>query len=383
MTSINSDILKWARISSGTSLEEAEDKFGKEKIKAWEEGADFPTYAQLKSLCNFYRKPVAVFFFPEPPEMKNIQTSCRTLPSQLSYIFSRKLIAILDKARVMQLNLYELNNGQNPFREKLFNIKIDCNDIATAARQLRNTLHAPLEVQKKIKYKSESFEYWRDRFYDLGIYVFKGAFRDSDISGFCLYDDEFPIIYINNSFSFTRQIFTLFHEVFHLLNQTSGIDIFNDKDLMQYLTNKTDAYIERSCNEFSGQFLVPDDDFEIIIKGKIISDKLISDLADIYSVSREVILRKFLNRGAITESEYIDKSQEYIEDYFRNKKSNDKDNHGNYYNNQIAYKGKHYIELAFSQYYSNNITIVQLSRYMDMKISSIQSLAEKKGWGTL
>jgi Zn-dependent peptidase ImmA (M78 family) len=54
--------------------------------------------------------------------------------------------------------------------------------------------------------------------------VFKDAFRVDDYSGFCLYDDEFPLIYVNNSTSKTRQIFTLFHELAHLISHTSGID---------------------------------------------------------------------------------------------------------------------------------------------------------------
>ena len=39
-----------------------------------------------------------------------------------------------------------------------------------------------------------------------------------------MYDETFPIIYVNNSSSRTRQIFTLFHELAHLLFHTSGIN---------------------------------------------------------------------------------------------------------------------------------------------------------------
>ena len=50
---------------------------------------------------------------------------------------------------------------------------------------------------------------WRKTLLDVGIFVFKDAFRVDDYSGFSLYDDVFPIIYVNNSSAKTRQIFTL------------------------------------------------------------------------------------------------------------------------------------------------------------------------------
>lgn len=383
MTSINPDMLVWARQASGTSLEEAWIKFGKEQLEAWECGEDYPTYTQLKSLCNFYRKPIAVFFFPEPPIMKNIPSSCRTLPSQLYSVFSRNLIKNLDEARVMQLNLYELHESSNPAGSQFKDTRFDISDIRQTAIQFRSILQAPLEEQKKINKLDDAFEYWRDKFHSIGIYVFKDAFKDDAISGFCLYDDNFPIIYINNSFAFSRQIFTLFHEAFHLIAQTSGVDIFDDTTLNQY-TVGNDAVIEHSCNQFSGMFLVPDNDFMKVSSKMSASDLNVSALAKMYCVSREVILRKFLDNGRITQQEYTQRSTEYNADYFRSKKKEtEKKSKGNYYNTQATYKGKHYLELAFNSYYSNKINILQLSKYMNMKIKSVQSFAIKKGWGSL
>jgi len=40
---------------------------------------------------------------------------------------------------------------------------------------------------------------WRKAIESKGIYVFKEAFHLDDISGFCIYDYEFPVIYLNNS----------------------------------------------------------------------------------------------------------------------------------------------------------------------------------------
>ena len=380
MTSINHNILVWARENSGTSLTEAYQKFGKVKIDAWESGTDYPTYAQLRALSDYYRRPMAIFFFPEPPKIKDLSASCRTLPSQLHSLFSRNFVKILDEARIMQLNLYDLYDGKNPALIHFSDCTFDIDDIENAAKQLRDFLNAPLAEQKSVKGMDSYFEYWRDKFYNAGIYVFKDAFKDMDISGFCLYDDEFPIIFINNSYSFTRQVFTLFHEVFHLMAKTSGLDIYNDLALNTHVTGYNKK-IEMFCNKFASVFLVPNEDFSIVYRNiNPHDDNDIQRLANRYSVSREVILRKLLDRGEIDNKEYDEKSALYTTDYFRVKKNNNDNTHGNYYNTQISYKGIRYVETAYSKYYEGRISISQLSNYMKMKIPHLQTLAERKGW---
>lgn len=308
MTSINSQILIWAREVSGTTIEQSYEKFSKQKIDDWESGNDYPTYSQLKQLCEFYRKPVAVCFMPEPPKMKSVRPSFRTFPYEYDSIFNRNLQKHIDEARAHQIYLYELNENKNE------NLKIFYDDespLNTVAAKFRMLLDAPLEEQKRIKSNSDAFEYWRDKFYYLGIYVFKSAFQDLSISGFCLYDELFPVIYINNSFSFTRQIFTLFHEAFHLFNKTSGIDIFDDTNLLR-LSSIESKKIEINCNKFAGAFLVPDAEFDNLVLTNKPTDPNIEKLSNLYCVSREVILRKFYDRKLISKSYYQEKSSDLI-----------------------------------------------------------------------
>lgn len=384
MTSINPKILIWCRETSGVTQEEASLKFGSDKIRNWENGEDFPTYNQLQQLCDFYRKPVAICFFPEPPIYKNLSSSFRTIPSVIEKnILSRNIINLLDNARVMQLNLYELNYAVNVRYDLFSSINFDT-DIKLLSHQLRRVFGAELSEQKRIKKSSDHFEYWREKFADIGIYVFKDAFGNDDISGFCLYDDIFPVIYINNSLSFTRQTFTLFHELCHIIRKTSGIDMINDKFYHAYLDN-SDLAIEKTCNAFAGIFLVPDDDFNILIAHKKPTEEFVHTLALTYGVSREVILRKFLNAQLITLDEYTERSANYTADYYRfqNTSKDNRENKGNYYNKIASYKGKQYTELVFKEYYSSQITLAQAAQYMDMKIPSIKKFAEQRGWGSL
>lgn len=383
MTAVNPQVLVWAREASGTTLAEAEEKFGKDRLAKWEKGSDFPTYPQLRTIGEFYRKPIAVFFFPQPPALKNLPSSCRTLPEDIYSQFSRGIVKLMDKARAMQINLYELNANKNPAATVLTKVPFDSMDVFEVAHQLRKIFGADLSFQKSIRKKEDAFEYWRDCFYSMGIYVFKDAFKDGSISGFCLYDAEFPLIYINNSLSASRQIFTLFHEAYHLISKTSGVDLFNDAELLHY--NFTSKGIEIACNRFAGAFLVPNDDFQKVTLRIAPTDENVVKIASLYGVSSEVILRKFLESGRISPEYYEEKREEFTREYFRiEKEKKGKDaGGGDYYNTQASYKGKQYMELAFKQYYTKKIDIVQLAKYMDMKIPSVRGLASRKGWGAL
>ena len=143
---------------------------------------------------------------------------------------------------------------------------------------------------------------WRQALYRVGIFVFKDAFREESFSGFSLYDDVFPIIYVNNSAAKTRQIFTLFHELGHLLFHTSGIDPLDD----QYVERLPERprHIEVLCNRFAAQFLVPEKAFEAAFAGQRPTERTAEILAARFHVSREFIFRKFLDRDLITHEDY-------------------------------------------------------------------------------
>ncbi len=77
----NPKILKWARERAKYSLEDVALKLKKDIdiIKSWESGEKSPTYIQLEKLAyDIYKRPIALFFFPEPPEESDEQSEFRT-----------------------------------------------------------------------------------------------------------------------------------------------------------------------------------------------------------------------------------------------------------------------------------------------------------------
>lgn len=372
---INPDTLRWARESINMSEEEVAFKMKKDTavIKEWESGVSSPTYIQLETLAyTIYKRPIAIFFFPEPPTELSPQNSFRTLPESELEQLSSKFLRLFRRAQAMQANLEELNEGLNPVPKKIFkDLRFKPSEnVRSIAKVVREYLGVELDVQIHWKNIETALKKWRSIVEAHGVFVFKDAFRQDDLSGFCLYDDEFPIIYINNSIPSTgRQIFTLFHELIHLLFNTGGIDKENDAYLRQI--HGDNKKIEILCNRFAGEFLVPENDFRKSVYRKNINDEIVEQLAAKYKVSWEVILRKCLDKGLINQSYYEAKRQEGIK---RAEEKRTRAKGGNYYLNQAIYLGDRYLNLVFRKYYQNRFSTEQLAEYLNVKVNHIPRL---------
>ena len=341
---VNPELIRWARVRAGFSLEDAREKF--KKIEMWESGDALPSYPQLEGMADKFKIPVAVFFFPAPPDVPSISESFRTLPEQEFEKLPPRMWLLLRKAKAYQLNLMDLTGGTNPApRHVTRDLSFDANvSIPTMARRVREYLDVSIEDQSGWANNDIAAENWREILRNVGVSVFKDAFRVSEYSGFCLYDEEFPLIYVNNSTAKTRQMFTLFHELAHLIFQTSGIDMLNDDFIANLPENE--QKIETICNRFAAEFLLPEEVFEEAFAGRSASVGTAEELAAQFHVSREFVYRRFLDRNLITEAAYRKAAQRWAAQ--RTGGSG-----GDFYNNKIIYLGRDYINLAFSQYYQN------------------------------
>jgi Zn-dependent peptidase ImmA (M78 family) len=352
-------IVRWARERAGYSIEDAARHF--KKISAWEAGVEAPSYPQLEQMAEKFKCPVAVFFFPDPPDVPPIESSFRTLTSEDFSKIPRTVRMFLRRGQAMQLNLSELHDGKNPAKRMITrDLSFSANDsLDEIAQAIRQYIGVSISEQSRWRSPETALENWREVFASVGIYVFKEAFRADDYFGFCLQDDQFPIIYVNNSSTKTRQIFTLFHELGHLLFHTSGIDMLDDR----FVDHIADEYrkIEIICNGLAARILVPEYELDRVLKGRVPDRNSATELAEYFAVSREVIYRKYLDRGLIPGEEY-DAAVKLWNGQIKAQRTG-----GNYYNSHYAYLGARYIELAFTRYYQHRFDAVKLAEYLNLK----------------
>lgn len=381
LTGINPKIIQWARERARYSLESVAVKFKKDVsvIEKWESGEDFPTYSQLEKLAEIYKRPLALFFFPEPPLEAEEKQEFRTLPDFEIENLAADTIYALRQAKAMQLSLQEINNGINPSTKKIFqDISVSSSDdLRKLAEQIRKYLNVTLEEQLTWNDQETALKKWRSAVEEAGIFIFKRSFKQREISGFCLIDIEFPIIYLNNSTEKSRQIFTIFHELAHILLQTNGITKSDDRYINSL--QGENKYIEIFCNKFAAEFLLPNHVFSEIIRETVVNvnDKIISKISSDYKVSREVVLRKLLDNNLISQKEYTLKVREWYSEQVGKSQDKNKKSGGNPYANQATYLGENYLKLVFNKYYQGQYDIERVADYLNIKkVATVEKLEQ-------
>lgn len=373
LTGINGQILRWARESYNMSTSETAVALGidEQRYIKWENGEEFPTYAKLKRISEVLRKPSALFFFPTPPQLPSIRGDLRTLSDDVVDRFSKNVIIQFEKAKVYQMSLKELYGN----RDSIFmHRELFPPDIRGLCDYFRTALTFPISAQKARRNTKVVFEIYRDKFYDLGIYVFKDSFKDNSVSGLCINNQQFPVILINNSMSFARQIFTLFHELYHLISDTSGAEIIRDDYYV--MLDQAQSNAEHMCDTFANMFLVPLDDFQLELQKSAIDEQRIVELAKLYSVSREAIMYKLWTLGKITSDDYTALKEVFYGEAIRAKKEkrDGSSGGGNYYSTKLSYLGQRYTGEVFKQYFAGKIDDVRASAMLQSKVDHLPRL---------
>lgn len=375
VTGVQPSVLRWARESLGYSVEDVAEKLKRDpaEVAAWE-GPDTctaPTYAQLEKLAYvIYKRPLAAFFLPEPPKETNIKKEFRTLPEFEIETLAADTRYQLRLAQAFQDSLRDLNDNRNPSKRLIFrDLSLDVSKaIPPQAERVRKYFGISLRDQEAWRSQQSAVQNWRNAVEAAGIFVFKNSFKQKEISGFCLPDPEFPVIYLNNSTTHTRQVYSLHHELAHVLLEVKAIT----KDNPEYYDRlpPRERHIERFCNALAAEVLMPAADFDATTYGITdVTDKAVEALARRYWVSREAILRRFLDEGRVTRKHYEMKAAEWA----KQKKARPG---GNYYATQATYLGESFMNLVLGKYYQGKLGIEQVADYFGVKTANVAGLEQ-------
>ena len=368
VSGIQPALLHWARQTIGLSVIDVAEKLDRHpsEIAAWESGESAPTYPQLEKLAyQIYKRPLAVFFLPTPPQEIAPVHEFRTLPDSDLKELAPDTHLQIRHAHAYKLALHELFEGKNPNERCIWNdIRIYRQDsITEQAQAIREYLDISLFDQVKWKDDDFALKQWRHAIEGVGVFVFKSSFKQKDVSGFCLYDDVLPIIYLNNGTTKTRQIFSLFHELAHLLFRINGISKLNS-NYIDYLP-QNEKVIEQFCNAITAELLIPHSDFEqatrqLTSNFEHLPDTVFSALASRYGVSREAILRRFLDLGRVSKVFYERKAKEWFAQKKPGKGGGDwYSTHNSYLSNRFAMEvvSRHYRKLLSIEHASDLLGI--------------------------
>jgi transcriptional regulator with XRE-family HTH domain len=142
--------LAWARSSAGLSIEEAAHSLQTkaEKVRAWEEGEEHPSMAQLRRMAAAYKRLLSDFYLPKPPKDDPRPHDFRRLPGEVAFHYSRALryqLRLARRRRELALDLAAELETEVP----ALTARLDVNDDPErAGAKLRRLLGVTVEMQR-------------------------------------------------------------------------------------------------------------------------------------------------------------------------------------------------------------------------------------------
>lgn len=373
-------VLKWARDSAGWTAEEVGEKLDKNHrlIESWESGDKSPTINQLRFLANCYKRPLAALLLPRPPEELPLPHDFRNLQGRTASRLSPKIMLVMRRARRLQSIAKELK--EEPLIEaaqRIGHATVN-DDPELVAQKIRGLLGIDIQTQLEWEDNKEALDQWIYSIEALGILVFQMSMPIEDARAFSLLDNELPVIVINTrDFSLNAKIFSLFHELGHILLNKDGIC-----DPGGYPESSANAKsTEVFCNQFAGAVLIPmnrllNDNRVRDIKGiHDWQDRTLGSLSKDFKVSKEVVLRRLL-LARLTSNEFYDSKRKVwmTSDEKRQNKGHGGKGGRDYPKECIHQVGVPLVSLILNSYRDKKITKSDVADYLEISLKYLPDI---------
>lgn len=379
---VEPSLLIWARESANLELIAADRKIDvpRGRVKEWEDGTTRPTIAQLRKAADVYKRPLGVFFLPEPPEGFETLRDFRRIYGSDDADWSAALHDEYRRAHAQREALLEIADleGTEPLPSwRLRGLPDDDERIAKAAR-------AALEAASPLAYPTPAADeykhlgYWISALEQLGVLIIQtrgGHVKKGEMRAFSLYFDEVPVIALNGADWPRGRLFSVIHEYAHLLLHTSGL-CDTTTDMRAVSENRR---LEARCNAIAASILMPAVD---VLSSDMVQARRpgyewdlqeLVDAAKPFGVSVESFLRRLATLDRVPMTQYTKFRQERSEQERRG----DKSGKGNFYLTKARDLGKGYVRTVVSASERNLIDPSTAATFLDVKVNQIPKLAEK------
>lgn len=386
---VKPQLIHWARSCTGMDLPQAAKKAGvsEEKLAAWESEAsnERPTINQLRKLGEIYKRPLAVFYLPDPPQdfqVQKVQDFRRLSGKAAVADFSPELRFEIRRAlfrRQVALEMMEnLRTTPTPF---MLEARLDENPEDVGAR-LRTALEITDERQASWQAQGyDAFNEVRDAVERQGALVFQAAVPLEEMRGLALYDEPLPLVLVSSKEQFMApRLFTLLHEVCHLMLHCSAVSNGSEDGLYGDA-----ARIEVFANHVAGAALLPMGSLlaapEIagISLGTSWNDTQIERVAKRFRVSKETVLRRLLIARRVSQTTYRSAADRWRKAFAEVPKRQSKQGPPVHIT-ELSRVGRIFPRVVLQNYYQDKITGPDVSEYLNLKLKHLPKVeAELRG----
>ena len=369
-------LLIWARESAGLPLDEAAKKaqVDSDTLREWEKGESRPSIPQVRKLGEVYKRPLAVFFLPEPPKDFDPQREFRRLPGVTPQNESTELRLALRAAlfrREAARELYE-RLGE-PLPELRLSAHPD-EDPEEVGRRIRELLGITWEDQLEWATPYTALNAWREAIENLGVLVFQtGGIELAEMRGTGVTQGPLPVIVLNNADAPHGRIFTLIHEFIHIMFANGG----HHTSAIEGKRQPEDQLLERASNRFAAAtlmarkpFLAEAEKYPDILRG---SNDALRRFANRIKVSPEAILRRLVSLQRVSTGLYREKRTEWEKrSWFSTPAS---EGGPPIQVKVVSTMGRSFVALVLEGYQRNAISSGDVSDYLGMKLKYLDKVA--------
>jgi Zn-dependent peptidase ImmA (M78 family) len=238
-------------------------------VKGWERGKGQPSVAQVKALADIFRIPERWLYYDEPPRVFDDLgiVDFRTRDRRPLTTLSQNLRSAIEHALAIQAWVAEHRARDQDAPVDLVGAKSDRESARAVADYLRKTVEVE-RLRESADSADDFFKALRRKLEALGVLVLRmgqvanktaWSLDPDEFKGFTLIDEDqlAPLIFINRKDLDDAQLFTLGHELAHLVTGGSGV---SNEDIENFDEDKPD--IERFCDEVAEELIVPATRFE-------------------------------------------------------------------------------------------------------------------------
>lgn len=374
---IKPQLLVWARETLGLSVEEAAKKasVAADRLAAWEAGEQRPTIAQLRKLGVIYKRPLAVFYLPEPPKAFRPLSDFRRLPEAEVGQWSPALNLAIRRAHFQRDVALELMRVLEESEPDAPRISATIDDVDRFAAEARALLGVELDAQLGWRDPYQALNGWLRGLENAGLLALQAQRVElEEMRGFSISGPTLPVVVLNGADFPRGRIFTALHEFAHVLLNTAGVCDLHDTPAVR----GTDD-IEIVCNSIAAAILLPRDTFagdpavQAGAPDGRWDDHRLGELADRYSVSREVVLRRLLEFELTTWNFVQAKRRDYVRAYAE-ARARATPGTPSYYRVKLRDLGHAYVGLALEAYSRDEINASDVSQYLEIKVNKLPEL---------
>lgn len=371
-------MVAWARERLNVDREELARKVGTKPhiVEAWETAERRPTIKQLRKMARVLERPEGHFYLDEPPPESAARLEMRRVfggsPVEDTYAFAREVQRI-QRRREIALDLFDLLGEEPPELPDPFSLRDDPENVGRVIRA--DLLRLSVELQVTWRDDYEALRTWRKVLEDSGVLSFQiTGVEMSEVRGVAMARRPLPVVAFNAKDSVRGRVFTLLHELGHVL---LGESTLHAQSPLAGHDGK-----ERWCNRFAATVLIPEEDLLSVAtvreKGSTAfwDEAEVERLANRYRVSPAAMVRRLDRFDRIASGAFGALRQRFDDRRFEPPSSGGEGG-GNFYNNQLTRLGSLLPELAFRAFYANQIGARELSAVMGTKVENLSTFEEK------